>query len=424
MRDTATRIVLIAAILLSLATPAFAILAQPAAAQSQTQQSCQDLVQPASSVSGADANTTTTNTTARSDYTVIEGGCSVTLRDGQVLQNILIRANGQPVSIRGRGSWTIRNVAVLDAGESSPSGIFNLQTSRNGRGVMTNIFTNRSNDNVIFVGRGHAGEIYIQNSTFLATSRDVAYASSPGNPGEPVKPLGSGGEVHFRGIYVRGVGLNDPAYGLRLGSDGSTISDSTVDCAGGGPVGVANLFAGGELGGQRPDAPDGTVMRNVSIQNCDIGVRLNPHQDPRIETMPWPTVTQLEDVRVSDAEEPIQSNVVDAGGPVVNGRELGSGPTLSAIGGVSVSGAGGGFGPPSEAPQSAQRAASGVGGGVGGIAVPGGADGGELGSGSSGPGTGIGPNVGRTIFAIFIGGTLAVGIAFVVLTFGTIGLLW
>jgi hypothetical protein len=289
---------------------------------------------------------------------------------------------------------------------------------------MTNIFTNRSDDNVIFVGRNHAGEIYVQNSTFLATSADVAYASSPGNPGEPVKPLGSGGEVHFSGVYVRGVGLDDPSYGLRLGSDGSTISDSTVDCGDGGPVGVANLFAGGELGGQRSDAPDGTVMRNVSVQNCDIGVRLNPHQDPRVETMPWPTVTQLESVRVSDAEEPIQSNVVDAGGPIVNGRELGSGPTLSAIAGVSVGGAGGGFGPPSEAPRSAQRAASGVGGGVGGIAVPGGADGSGPGPRSDGPGTGIGSNVGRTIFAIFIGGTLAVGFAFVVFTFGTIGLLW
>jgi hypothetical protein len=147
---------------------------------------------------------------------------------------------------------------------------------------------------------------------------------------------------------------------------------------------VANLFAGGELGGQRPDAPDGTVMQNVSIQNCDIGVRLNPHQDPRIETMPWPTVTQLEDVRVSDAEEPIQSNVVDAGGPIVNGRELGSGPTLSSIAGVSVSGAGGGFGPPSEAPRSAQRAASGVGGGVGSIGVP-------VGGGDSSPGDSQGP---------------------------------
>jgi hypothetical protein len=295
---------------------------------------------------------------------------------------------------------------------------------------MTNIFTNRSDENVIFVGRSHAGEIYIQNSTFLAVGDDAAYASSPGNPGEPVKPLGSGGEVHFRGIYVRGVGLNDPAYGLRLGSDGSTISDSTVDCGDGGPVGVANLFAGGELGGQRPDAPDGTVMRNVSVQNCEIGVRLNPHQDPRVETMPWPTITQLENLRISDAEEPIQSNVVDAGGPIVNGRELGSGPTLSAIAGVSVGGDGGGFGPPSEAPRSAQRAAGGVGGGVGSIGVPVGGGGDGDGDGPE-PGTSSGDyNGGIAVLAaalIAVVGVPVLGGVLLLIVLpgvGLVGLLW
>jgi hypothetical protein len=201
------------------------------------------------------------------------------------------------------------------------------------------------------------------------------YGSRPGNPpsitaGDP-KIEGEEGTVGFRQAYVKNVGFGpEVGYGIRLGSDGSYLINSTIVNTGG-PA-VANTFASGENPRQHPSAFDGVLLRNVDIIQPDgvdadpgSGVRLNNHQDSIKPQREWTSVTTFENVDI-EASEPVARNLAGGEEPVVRGSwGSNADPT-----------------PPPGAPGSPVRAASGVGGGAGSIGGsvggPGGVNGGIL----------------------------------------------
>jgi hypothetical protein len=324
------------------------------------------------------------------DYRVVRGSCSIAISDGDTLSNVLFRGQEQNVEITARGSgWTVRNLAVVNAGGTGSQVLSVQVNSPDGTGIVSNVFVDGTDSNVIFVNRKHSGRLLVRKTTILNAGEDAAYSSSPGNPGEPVKPLGEGGTVRFDQVFVKNTGQDTPGYGIRLGSDGSAITNSTII---GATVGVANLFAGGDGPAANPNRA-GVTIRNVDILDSEIGIRLNPHQESKQAAMAYTTITRLQNVRVSGGGTPLSLNTVEAAGEaIVRGDIAGSADPS----------------PPPGAPRSAVRAASGVGRGMGSIggSVP-----------APGPTGGSGTGSGSGVVAVItqVGAIAALGVVGLVL---------
>jgi hypothetical protein len=202
--------------------------------------------------------------------------------------------------------------------------------------------------------------------TFVDVAEDGAYASRSGNPplltdGDP-KIEGNEGTVGFQQAYLRDVGFGpETGYGIRLGSDGSYLINSTLVNIGG-PA-VANTFASGQNPKRHSKTFVGVLVRNVDIiqtKGAGPGVRLNNHQGSIKPQREWTAITTFENVDI-EASEPIERNLAGGEEPIVRGEwGTDADPT-----------------PPPLAPRSPERAASGVGGGTGSI-------GGPVGTGGSG----------------------------------------
>jgi hypothetical protein len=272
------------------------------------------------------------------------------------------------VQIEASGSgWTIRNVAITNhsASEDSP---LNLRIeSREGVGVVANVWASGIASNVLFVHPRHRGAIRFRGVTFVDVKEDGSYSSRPGNPpsladGDP-KIEGGEGTVGFRQAYLRDVGFgSEVGYGIRLGSDGSYLINSTLVNIGG-PA-VSNTFASGQNPKRHSQTFAGVLVRNVDIiqpEDAGPGVRLNNHQDSIKPQREWTAITTFENVNI-EAAQPIERNQAGGEDPIIRG---------------SVSTGGADPTPPPLAPRSPVRAASGVGGGTGSIGAPVGSGGGS-----------------------------------------------
>jgi len=293
------------------------------------------------------------------DYRVVRGACAIELTEGEVLSNVWFKADGERIDIWARGAgWTIRNAAITNHGPDDDPPLNLRVNSRDGVGLVTNFWASDIDSNVLFVHASHRGTIRFDQVTFLRVGEDGAYASRSGNPKKVAPVRGGGGIVGFNQAFVKKTGIGPKAgYGLRLGSDGSYITNSTIVSATG-PA-VANTFAGGKHPNQHPRAFDGVLLQNVDIVTDDIGIRLNNHQDGIAPRRSWTSITTLRNVDI-DAGQPIQRNEAGGVDPIIRG-DYGTDADPS---------------PPPGAPRSPIRAASGVGGGTGSIGGPVGGGGG------------------------------------------------
>ena len=164
------------------------------------------------------------------DYRVVRGACAIELTDGKVLSNVWFKASGERIDIWARGSgWTIRNVAITNHGAPDEPPLNLRVTARDGVGLVHNVWASDINSNVLFVHASHRGTIRFDQVTFLRVGEDGAYASRPGNPGKVTPAQGGGGIVGFNQAFVKKTGIGPKAgYGLRLGSDGSYITNATI----------------------------------------------------------------------------------------------------------------------------------------------------------------------------------------------------
>jgi hypothetical protein len=304
-----------------------------------------------------------------STYRIVQGSCELSITDGEVLSRVWFKASGGSVQIDASGSgWTIRNVAITNHSDSENPPL-NLQVeAREGVGVVANVWASGLDSNVLFVHPRHRGAIRFRGITFTSVAEDGAYASRPGNPpsltdGDP-KIEGGEGTVGFRQAYLRDVGFGpEVGYGIRLGSDGSYLINSTLVNIGG-PA-VANTFASGENPKRHSQTFVGVVVRNVDIiqpEGAGAGVRLNNHQGGIKSQREWTAITTFENVDIQ-ATQPIDRNLAGGEEPIVRGEwGTDADPT-----------------PPPLAPRSPVRAASGIGGGTGSIGGPVGGPGSVLG---------------------------------------------
>jgi hypothetical protein len=302
-------------------------------------------------------------------YRIVRGSCSLSIADGEVLSRVWFKASGGSVQIDASGSgWTIRNVAITNHSDSENPPLSLQVEAREGVGVVANVWASGLDSNVLFVHPRHRGAIRFRGVTFVDVAEDGAYASRSGNPpsltgGDP-KIEGEEGTVGFRQAYLRDVGFGpETGYGIRLGSDGSYLINSTLVNIGG-PA-VANTFASGQNPKRRSQTFAGVVVRNVDIiqpEGAGPGVRLNNHQGSIKPQREWTAITTFENVDI-EAAQPIERNLAGGEDPIVRGEwGTDADPT-----------------PPPLAPRSPVRAASGVGGGTGSIGGPVGGPGSVLG---------------------------------------------
>jgi hypothetical protein len=328
-------------------------------------------------------------------YRIVRGSCSLSIADGEVLSRVWFKADGGEISIDASGSgWTIRNVAITNHSNAEDSPLTLQVGAREGVGIVANIWASGIASNVLFVHPDHRGAIRFRGVTFVDVQEDGAYASRPGNPpsiteGDP-KILGQEGTVGFRQAFLRDIGNGPKAgYGIRLGSDGSYLINSTLINTDG-PA-FANTFASGQNPKRHSEIFVGVVVRNVDIiqpEGAGPGVRLNNHQGSIKPQREWTAITTFENVDI-EASEPIERNLAGGEEPVVRGSydTSGADPT-----------------PPPLAPRSPVRAASGVGGGTGSIGGP-----------VGGPGSVLGLNrIARLVSLLVVGVVVAIGVLAVV----------
>jgi hypothetical protein len=322
-------------------------------------------------------------------YRIVRGSCSVSIEDGEVLSRVWFNGDGGEVSIDASGSgWTIRNIAIMNHSASEDPPLHLTAESREGVGVVSNVWASSLASNVLFIHPRHRGAIRFRGVTAVDVAEDGAYASRPGNPpsitaGDP-KIEGNEGTVGFRQVYLRDIGFGpEVGYGIRLGSDGSYLINSTIVNVGG-PA-VSNTFASGENPKRHSETFVGVVVRNVDIiqpEGAGPGVRLNNHQDSLKPEREWTAITAFENVDI-EAAEPIERNRAGGEDPIVRGSYgTDADPT-----------------PPPLAPRSPVRAASGVGGGTGSIGAP-----------VDGPGSVLGlSRLARLVAILVVGVVIAVG---------------
>lgn len=319
------------------------------------------------------------------NYRRVRGTCTIRLEDGEILSNVWFQANGAQVQILARGSgWTIKHVALTNYGSSQDSAIKLQVNSRDGVGLVQNAYFENIDSNVIFVHPRHAGTIRFEGVTGLDVEEDFCYCSRPGNPrNSPVGGIdGESGIVGVNQAYLKDIGNrpNIAGYGLRMGSDGSYVTNSVVaDVTG--PA-LANTFAGGAHS-RRMGGTTGVTFQNVDVM-AQTGLRVNNHQGGLKGQRQWTAVTTLQNVRINAPQE-IERNRAGGEDPIVRGSYT-EGNARDV--------------PPPKAPRSAVRAASGVGGGVGSIGGPVDSPGGS--------GTGVLVVVGNFAAILLLGGVLVI----------------
>ena len=261
---------------------------------------------------------------APADYETITGSYSKTLEDGEVLENLLIEADGSKVDIRATSSnWTIRNIGV-DAGQNRDSRLFTLHVpDENGAGVFDNVYIN-GNDastNSIFVNASHAGHMDISNSYFSGVLEDVLYSSPPSNPDTQEwvdgtgKQRGQGGTTRVENVYMSDI----EDYGVRLGN-GSAVNTRAVNVG----VAFASLYRE-------------ATFEDVHAANSDPTLRVGSPVDNNREYTPNQVVANLQgDVQFEGGEDNFDIRSGGGGPGVVNGTP-GSSPSTDVQSGIPTS---------------------------------------------------------------------------------------
>lgn len=288
------------------------------------------------------------------NYRVVTGSCSITLSGGDRLSNVWFQAGDFDIQARGSG-WAIENVAITDHNGGEDAAMTLQVNERQGVGSVYNVYIQDTSSNAVFVHPYHAGTIRFEKFTTVGTTEDAVYGSRPGNPvNSPVGGLdGESGVVGFDQAFIKDV-TGDSAevgYGIRLGSDGSYVTNSTIVGVSG--AAASNTFAGGEHP-NRFSGTSGVTFRNVDIVTDGIGIRMGTHQDRYDGQGPWTPITTMQNVRIN-ADEPVQQNPEAGQLPIIRGGYSSGNADPS---------------PPPGAPGSPQAAASGVGGNSGSIGGP------------------------------------------------------
>jgi hypothetical protein len=287
------------------------------------------------------------------------------LDDGETLQDKWIETNGYDLRINTGGSgWTIRNVGVVGDPDTFGSVVDpSVRNDPDGVGTIEHCYFETLTNNFMFVNRHHEGILNIRNTTWSDNLyppeevEDALYGSSPGNPGDPVKPIGWGGQINVRDCLLEDLG----GYGIRLGSPGSSM----VGCVVRGDVNKAsaNLFGGefDDYEGPAPAAPGAVLFEDNDIGggNISTGLQVGSHQDSKQDETPYSTITEITNVRI-EADRPVYANEGRKNGthyPIINGQEVTDRtPDIADVPGVFPDPD---LTPPTGTPTSAREAASG-----------------------------------------------------------------
>jgi len=195
------------------------------------------------------------------------------IEDGDVLENVRfdVSAEGSHVNLDCRGDgWVLRNVGV--SGESTyPEKDQVIHVDCDGEGLIENVYLGdgcdaRHHGTGIFVSRESEGRLTIRDVNVEDWVDNGIYASAPGHARRP----NGGCEVTIENCY----GRNNNTANFRIGSDGSTITES---------VSVANGPVEAKV------SSDGDVKRNCRpvwvteggdcvVENCDL-VATHDHAD-------------------------------------------------------------------------------------------------------------------------------------------------
>lgn len=264
----------------------------------------------------------------------LQSNRTIDLGDGDTYANREIETNGYDFEINCYGSgWEVRNVGIIGEGEGNEVSIRpQVPNDPVGEGLVENVYIENITNNFNFVNRHHEGHITYRGCSFINNlnrpehKEDGLYGSSPGNPGEPVKPIGWGGTIDVIDCYAEDIG----GYGFRFGSDGSRCINTTVVGTSGGGVNKAfvNLFAGGFDGynGNHADEQPGVLFRNCDVGgNVTTSLQVSPHQDDKQAVMTYGAIVTIEDCRF-DTQRPVRAFTTQGGGdppnyPVINGTE-------------------------------------------------------------------------------------------------------
>ena len=282
---------------------------------------------------------------------VINGSYEVEVTDlpNNTLENKIIRANGAVVHITARGdNFTIRNVGIQGpVAKGGNAGVIEpIVDSPSGSGIISNCYIDDVGDNCIFVNAAHAGRLDITNTYFGKSVEDSIYGSPPGNSSkfpQRGKMAGALGTVHLNNCCSEGA----VDYAFRVGSPGSSVSNSTVLDAG---TALADLYG------------DGVSFSNIDVVASGIGLKVGDHDEGNMRLLAASgrtTVTAIaRNVRI-DASEPTMENDIGGVNSVIKGRIAGN-PDPRIPAGVPTSAEAAGRGQSSAVPVASGRATSGA----------------------------------------------------------------
>ena len=277
---------------------------------------------------------------------VINGEYTVEVTDlpNNTLENKIIRANGEEVHITAIGdSWTIRNVGIQGpvARGGNAAVIEPIVENPNGAGVIDNVYVDDVPDNCIFVNASHAGRLDITNSFFGKSAEDSIYGSPPGNGSAFTrrgKDAGEKGTIHVDNCYSEGA----TDYAFRLGSPGSSVTNSTVNDVG---TALADLYG------------NAVTFRNVDISGAGIGLKIGDHDDGNMELLAASGRTSVVAVAIKvriAASDQVQRNSIGGVDAVLKGQ-IGGNPDSRIPAGVPTSAEAAGRGQSTAAPRASGR---------------------------------------------------------------------
>lgn len=203
---------------------------------------------------------------AATEYETYEIDTGETFRrrvgDGETLENVLVdvTAPGSGFDIVADGSdWTIRNVGIHGTNGTEECGsAFQLQVDEGSEGTFENVYLGDGavdgGNAGIFVPTTHAGTLTIRRCHVANWPDNGIYASAPGRNARD----GRKGVVRIEECYAR----NNNIAGFRLGTDGSSVTDSVVHVDGD----VPNNNAGKENARGIWIKEGGSVR----VENCDV----------------------------------------------------------------------------------------------------------------------------------------------------------
>ena len=287
-----------------------------------------------------------------SDVEVIKGSYEVEVTDlpNNTLENKIIRANGEEVHITARGDqFTIRNVGIQGpvARGGNAAVIEPIVESPSGAGIIDNVYVDDVPDNCIFVNASHTGRLDITNSFFGKSVEDSLYASPPGNGSEFTrhgKDAGQKGTVHVDNSYSEGAA----DYGFRLGSPGSSVTNTTVNDAG---TALADLYG------------NAVTFRNVDVSGAGIGLKVGDHDKGNMRMLAASGRTTVTAVAIKAriaASDQVQRNSIGGVDAVLKGQ-IGGNPDSRIPAGVPTSAEAAGRGQSTAAPRASGRQSGGFG---------------------------------------------------------------